>query len=160
HGALTDKAQMQAAKDGYGWTSGAFEVPAEVKSWWETVGAKGKSARADWETRLAALSSANAAEFARIFAGDAPNKLSATSRAVKKQAVEDLPKLATRAASEKVLSAVNPVMTETIGGSADLTGSNNTKTADMGVFSSEDRKGRYVYYGIREHGMASAMNGL
>ncbi|MDR7125172.1 transketolase [Pseudotabrizicola sp. 4114] len=160
HGALTDKAQMQAAKDGYGWTSGAFEVPADVKSWWETVGAKGKSARADWETRLAALSPAKQAEFARIFAGDAPNKLSATIRAVKKQAVEDLPKLATRAASEKVLSAVNPVMTETIGGSADLTGSNNTKTADMGVFSADDRKGRYVYYGIREHGMASAMNGL
>ena len=160
HGALTDKAQLQAAKDGYGWTGGAFEVPADVKSWWETVGAKGKSARAEWETRLAALSSAKQAEFARIFAGDAPNKLSATIRAVKKQAVEDLPKLATRAASEKVLTAVNPVMTETIGGSADLTGSNNTKTADMGVFSSEDRKGRYVYYGIREHGMAAAMNGL
>ncbi|RGP37764.1 transketolase [Pseudotabrizicola alkalilacus] len=160
HGALTDKAQLQAAKDGYGWTGGAFEVPADVKSWWETVGAKGKSARAEWESRLAALSPAKQAEFARIFAGDAPNKLSATIRAVKKQAVDDLPKLATRAASEKVLSAVNPVMTETIGGSADLTGSNNTKTADMGVFSSEDRKGRYVYYGIREHGMAAAMNGL
>ena len=160
HGALTDKAQLQAAKDGYGWTSGAFEVPADVKSWWEGVGAKGQSTRAEWEARLASLSPAKQAEFARIFAGDAPNKLSATIRAVKKQAVEDLPKLATRAASEKVLAAVNPVMTETIGGSADLTGSNNTKTADMGVFSPEDRKGRYVYYGIREHGMAAAMNGL
>mgnify|MGYP002147199134 CR=1 FL=1 len=59
-----------------------------------------------------------------------------------------------------MLAAVNPVMTETIGGSADLTGSNNTKTADLGVFSPEDRKGRYVYYGIREHGMAAAMNGM
>ena len=160
HGALTDKAQLQAAKDGYGWTAGAFEVPADVKTWWEGVGAKGAAARAEWESRLAALSPAKQAEFARIFAGDAPNKLSATIRAVKKQAVDDLPKLATRAASEKVLAAVNPVMQETIGGSADLTGSNNTKTADMGVFSAEDRKGRYVYYGIREHGMAAAMNGL
>jgi transketolase len=79
---------------------------------------------------------------------------------VKKQAVADLPKLATRAASEKVLAAVNPIMTETIGGSADLTGSNNTKTPDLGVFSPEDRKGRYVYYGVREHGMAAAMNGM
>ncbi|MDO9638546.1 MAG: transketolase [Pseudotabrizicola sp.] len=160
HGALTDKAQMQAAKDGYGWTSAAFEVPSDVKSWWEEVGAKGTSARTDWEARMSALSPAKQAEFTRIFAGDAPNKLSSTIRAVKKQAVEDLPKLATRAASEKVLAAVNPVMTETIGGSADLTGSNNTKTADMGVFTPEDRKGRYVYYGIREHGMAAAMNGL
>ncbi|NEX44882.1 transketolase [Pseudotabrizicola algicola] len=160
HGALTDKAQLQAAKDGYGWPGGPFEVPADVKSWWEGVGAKGQTARADWETRLAALSPAKQAEFKRIFAGDAPAKLTATIRGVKKQAVEDLPKLATRAASEKVLAAVNPVMQETIGGSADLTGSNNTKTADLGVFSAEDRKGRYVYYGIREHGMAAAMNGL
>jgi transketolase len=160
HGALTDKTQLQAAKDAYGWPGGPFEVPANIKSWWEAVGAKGKSARADWESRLATLSPAKQAEFARIFAGDAPNKLSATIRAVKKQAVEDLPKLATRAASEKVLAAVNPVMQETIGGSADLTGSNNTKTADLGVFTPEDRKGRYVYYGIREHGMAAAMNGM
>lgn len=160
HGALTDKAQLQAAKDGYGWPGGPFEVPADVKSWWEAVGAKGAVDRAEWEARLESLSLAKQTEFARIFAGEAPNKLSATIRAVKKQAVEDLPKLATRAASEKVLAAVNPVMQETIGGSADLTGSNNTKTADMGVFSSDDRKGRYVYYGIREHGMAAAMNGL
>ncbi|MFN3723090.1 MAG: transketolase [Paracoccaceae bacterium] len=160
HGALTDKAQLQAAKDGYGWPGGPFEVPAEVKSWWEGVGSKGAAARTDWEARLAALSPAKQAEFARIFAGDAPNKLSATIRALKKQAVEDMPKIATRASSEKVLAAVNPVMTETIGGSADLTGSNNTKTADLGMFSPEDRKGRYVYYGIREHGMAAAMNGM
>jgi transketolase len=80
--------------------------------------------------------------------------------AVKKQAVADAPKIATRAASEKVLTAINPVMPETFGGSADLTGSNNTKTPDLGVFSFEDRKGRYLYYGIREHGMAAAMNGL
>jgi transketolase len=68
--------------------------------------------------------------------------------------------LATRAASEKVLAVINPVMKETMGGSADLTGSNNTKTDDLGTFSPEDRKGRYIYYGIREHGMASAMNGM
>ncbi|WP_103333384.1 transketolase [Pseudotabrizicola formosa] len=160
HGALTDKAQLQSAKDGYGWPGGPFEVPADVKSWWEAVGARGAEARSAWDKRLAALSPTKQAEFARIFAGDAPAKLAATIRGVKKQAVEDMPKLATRAASEKVLAAVNPVMQETIGGSADLTGSNNTKTADMGVFSDENRKGRYVYYGIREHGMAAAMNGL
>ncbi|MBL9074892.1 transketolase [Tabrizicola sp.] len=160
HGALTDKAQLQAAKDAYGWKGGPFEVPAEIKTWWEGLGLRGAKARAEWEARLAALSSAKQAEFARIFALEAPAKLGAAIRAVKKQAVADLPKLATRAASEKVLAAVNPVMPETIGGSADLTGSNNTKTADLGVFTPEDRKGRYVYYGIREHGMAAAMNGM
>lgn len=79
---------------------------------------------------------------------------------MKKDAVEKMPKVATRRASEMVLEAVNPVMPETIGGSADLTGSNNTKTADLGVFDPINRKGRYVYYGIREHGMAAAMNGM
>lgn len=160
HGALTDKAQLQAAKDAYGWKGGPFEIPADVKKWWESLGARGAKARAEWETRLAALSPAKQAEFARIFSLEAPAKLASAIRGVKKQAVADLPKLATRAASEKVLAAVNPVLQETIGGSADLTGSNNTKTADLGVFTPEDRKGRYVYYGIREHGMAAAMNGM
>ncbi|WP_103256169.1 transketolase [Tabrizicola aquatica] len=160
HGALTDKAQLQAAKDGYGWKGGPFEVPADIKQWWESLGAKGAKARTEWEARLAALSPAKQAEFARIFALEAPAKLASIIRGVKKQAVADLPKLATRASSEKVLAAVNPVLPETIGGSADLTGSNNTKTADLGVFTPEDRKGRYVYFGIREHGMAAAMNGM
>ncbi|MEF3047600.1 transketolase [Pseudotabrizicola sp. L79] len=160
HGALTDKAQLEAAKAAYGWNHGPFDVPADVKTWWEGVGRKGAEARAAWQERLAALSPAKQAEFARIFAGEAPAKLGNVIRTLKKQAVADAPKLATRSASEKVLQVVNPVMPETMGGSADLTGSNNTKTADLGVFSAEDRKGRYVYYGIREHGMAAAMNGM
>jgi transketolase len=160
HGALTDAAQMKAAKESYGWPYAAFEIPADVKAQWESFGARGAAAHAEWQTRLGALSAAKQAEFARIFAGDAPAKLGAAVRAVKKAASADAPKLATRSASEKVLAAVNPILTETIGGSADLTGSNNTKTADLGVFSPEDRKGRYVYYGIREHGMAAAMNGM
>ncbi len=160
HGALTDKAQLQAAKDGYGWPGGPFEVPAEVKAWWESLGAKGARARADWETRLAALPAGKQAEFKRIFALDVPQKLYSAIRAVKKKAAEEGAKLATRSASEKVLAAVNPVMTETFAGSADLTGSNNTKTADLGVFDVGDRKGRYMYWGIREHGMAAAMNGM
>ncbi|MCU0817620.1 MAG: transketolase, partial [Cypionkella sp.] len=160
HGALTDKAQLQAAKEGYGWNHGPFEIPADVKAWWEGVGRKGHAARKEWEARLAALSPAKQAEFARIYGMEPPKKLGAVIRALKKQAVETMPKLATRAASEKVLQVVNPIMPETMGGSADLTGSNNTKTADLGVFTPEDRKGRYIYYGIREHGMAAAMNGM
>ncbi len=160
HGALTDAAQMAAAKAAYGWTSAAFEIPAAIKAQWEGFGARGAAAHAEWDARMAALSPAKQAEFARIFAGDVPNKLAQIIRAVKKAASEEAPKIATRSASEKVLQAVNPILPETIGGSADLTGSNNTKTADLGVFGVEDRKGRYVYYGIREHGMAAAMNGM
>ena len=77
-----------------------------------------------------------------------------------KEMVAEAPKLATRAASEKALQVINPAMPETIGGSADLTGSNNTKTPDLGVFGPDNRKGRYIHYGVREHGMAAAMNGL
>ncbi|MEP3331277.1 transketolase [Sedimentitalea sp.] len=160
HGALTDPDQLKAAKDAYGWTTGPFVVPDDVKSSWETIGTRGAAARTEWETRLADLSERRRDEFNRAYALDAHKRLSATIRALKKQASEAANKVATRKSSEMVLEVVNPVMKETIGGSADLTGSNNTKTGDLGVFTPEDRKGRYIYYGIREHGMAAAMNGM
>ncbi|MCL6284325.1 transketolase [Ruegeria sp. 2012CJ41-6] len=160
HGALTDQQQLEAAKEAYGWPHGAFEIPADVKSAWEAIGARGADARAAWEERFAQISERKQGEFNRAYAGDTPKKLTSAIRALKKQVSEDQPKLATRAASEKVLGVVNPILTETIGGSADLSGSNNTKTADLGVFLPENRKGRYIHYGIREHGMASAMNGM
>ena len=160
HGALTDPAQMAAAKAAYGWTAAPFEIPAAIKSQWEGFGARGAAAHAGWAARMAALSPAKQAEFARMFARDVPARLAAAVRLVKKTASETLPKIATRTASEKVLAALNPILPETIGGSADLTGSNNTKTADLGVFMPDTRAGRYIYYGIREHGMAAAMNGM
>ncbi len=160
HGALTDAKLMADTKAAYGWDHGPFVIPADIKSAWEVIGRKGAPARKEWEARIAALPAAKQADFARIFAGDAPAKLAVAIRAVKKAAIDAMPKVATRRASEMVLEAVNPVMAETIGGSADLTGSNNTKTPDMGTFAPDNRKGRYIYYGIREHGMASAMNGM
>ena len=160
HGALTDADQLKAAKAAYGWDHGPFEIPADVKSAWEAIGSKGAAARTAWEAQLAAASTAKRTQFERAYALDAPKKLSATIKAFKKEMSEAAPKLATRASSEKVLGVVNPVMPETVGGSADLTGSNNTKTADLGVFDTDNRGGRYVYWGIREHGMASAMNGM
>nr|WP_217430439.1 transketolase [Sulfitobacter algicola] len=160
HGALTDDQLIADTKAAYGWTTGPFEVPAAIKSAWEKIGSRGASEFKAWEDRFATLSNGKQKEFNRIFALEVPKKLAATVRALKKQTSETAPKVATRKSSEMVLEVVNPVLSETIGGSADLTGSNNTKTADLGVFSSEDRKGRYVYYGIREHGMAAAMNGM
>ncbi len=160
HGALTDRAQLEAAKAAYGVNWAPFEIPADVKAAWESFGLRGAQARAAWEARLAALPAGRRAEFTRIFAGEAPGKLTGAVRAVKKQAAADQPKLATRSASERVLTAINPIMPETFAGSADLTGSNNTKTADLGIFGPEERKGRYMHWGIREHGMAAAMNGL
>lgn len=160
HGALTDADQMAAAKEAYGWTTGPFEVPADVKSAWEEIGRRGTEDRFAWEGRLSEISERKQDEFARTMAGDAPKKLSSVIRALKKQASEARQSVATRKASEMVLEVVNPVMPETVGGSADLTGSNNTKTGDLGVFDVDNRDGRFVHYGIREHGMAAAMNGM
>ena len=160
HGALTDATLVADTKAAYGWTSAAFEIPAEIKAQWADIGRKGTAARLEWEARLAGLSATKQAEFARIYAGDAPKKLGAAIKALKKQVAADAPKVATRKSSEMVLNVVNPLMAETVGGSADLTGSNNTKTGDLGVFDTDNRGGRYVYWGIREHGMAAAMNGM
>ena len=160
HGALTDARLIADTRAAYGWEHGPFDIPADIKSAWEAIGAQGQAERAAWETRLSALSATRQAEFARIFARDLPARLPAAIRKVKKSAIESPKKMATRAASEIVLNAINPIVTETIGGSADLTGSNNTKSADMGRFDTDNRAGRYVYWGIREHGMASAMNGM
>jgi len=160
HGALTDADQLAAAKAVYGWTGGAFEVPAEIKAQWEAMGARGAEERAAWEARFAEVSQRKQDQFNRAYAGDPHKRLSAAIKSFKKQVSEDQPKVATRKSSEMALSVINPLMTETVGGSADLTGSNNTLTKDMGVFDTNNRKGRYVYYGIREHGMAAAMNGM
>nr|WP_321508807.1 transketolase [uncultured Celeribacter sp.] len=160
HGALTNADQLADAKAAYGVSWGPFEVDAKVKAEWEAIGRRGAEERLAWQTRFEEQSERRQAEFNRVFAGEAPKRLSATIKAFKKQTSEEQPKLATRASSQKVLEVINPIMPETIGGSADLTGSNNTLTGDMGVFDETNRKGRYVYYGIREHGMAAAMNGM
>ena len=160
HGALTDAGQLAAAKEAYGWPYGPFEVPAEVKSAWEAIGSRGAQDRKAWETRLSEASERRQKDFARIFAREVPKNLSARVKALKKQIAEEQPKVATRKSSEMVLEVVNPIMPETVGGSADLSGSNNTQTGDMTVFDVDNRKGRYVHWGIREHGMAAAMNGM
>lgn len=160
HGALTDPEQLQAAKEAYGVKTGPFEIPSDVKTAWEEIGKRGTAERRAWEERFDKMSRNKRETFNRAVAGDPPKKLSATVKAFKKQMSEAAPKLATRASSEKALEVLNPILPETVGGSADLTGSNNTKTSDLGVFDVDNRGGRYVYWGIREHGMAAAMNGM
>ncbi|MCW1933424.1 transketolase [Pararhodobacter zhoushanensis] len=160
HGALTDAKLIADTRAAYGWEHGAFVIPAEIKAAWEAIGAKGRAARTEWEAQIAALAPAKRAEFERIFARELPARLAAAIRKVKKTAVDEPKKMASRSASEVALKAINPIVTDTFGGSADLTGSNNTKTADLGAFDIDSRKGRYMYWGIREHGMSSAMNGM
>ncbi len=160
HGALTDAKVVADTKAVYGWEEAPFVIPAHILDQWRAMGSRGAAARAQWQERLDALPKSKRDTFERAYARDVPSKLANTVRTVKKDAAENAPKVATRKASEMVLGAINPVMPETIGGSADLTGSNNTKTADMGVFDTDNRKGRYIHWGIREHGMAAALNGM
>lgn len=160
HGALTDPQLVADTKAAYGWTHAPFEIPADLKQWWEAVGRRGEEQSAAWEERFNALSAGKQAEFTRAFAGEMPKKLSATIKAFKKQLSDEQPKVATRKASQMALEVINTIVPETLGGSADLTGSNLTNTGGLGVFSPEDRKGRHIHYGIREHAMAAAMNGM
>ncbi len=160
HGSPLGAEEIAKVRKIYGWSHPAFEIPQDIKSSWEKIGARGAADRKEWDSRFSELSESRQKEFNRVIAGDAPRKLSATIKALKKQMSDDMPKVATRKSSEMVLEVINPIMPETIGGSADLTGSNNTLTAGLGIFNPENRKGRYVHYGIREHGMAAAMNGM
>ncbi|NNF70608.1 MAG: transketolase, partial [Rhodobacteraceae bacterium] len=160
HGSPLGPDEIAATREAYGWTHGPFEIPADVKSAWEAIGSRGAEARAEWSERYEALSANRQVEFNRVMAGETPKKLPGVIRALKRRISEEQPKVATRKSSEMVLEVVNPVMPETIGGSADLTGSNNTLTTDLGIFDQTNRKGRYIHYGIREHGMAAAMNGM
>ena len=160
HGAITDPDVVAATKRAYGWDAAPFEIAPDLKAEWEAIGARGAEARAEWEIRFATLSNGKQTEFNRALKGEAPRKLPATIKALKRQIAEGAPKVATRKSSEMVLEVVNPIMSETLGGSADLTGSNNTLTQDLGVFDADNPEGRYIHYGIREHGMSAAMNGL
>ncbi|MGY6410408.1 MAG: transketolase [Alkalilacustris sp.] len=160
HGSPLGDAEIAAVREVYGWSHAPFHIPEDVRAAWAAIGSRGAAARAEWETRLAGMPRSRRADFDRRLAGEMPRKLGPALRALKKQVTETRPNVATRKSSEMVLEVVNQVMPETFGGSADLTGSNNTLTGGMGVFGPENRRGRYLHYGIREHGMAAAMNGM
>ena len=160
HGALTDPEQLAAAKAAYGWNHGPFEIPADIKAQWEAIGNRGEEERLAWQERLAECPESRRKRFERIFNLDPAPTFTRVIRKFKEEMAETQPKVATRKSSEMVLDAVNPITPETFGGSADLTGSNNTNAGDLGVFSPRHRRGRYLHYGIREHGMAAIMNGM
>ncbi len=140
------------------WPSPPFVIPDDIVSDWRAIGARGKAAHDDWTKRRAA--SPRGANFDTALAGEMPADLEPALNALKKKASEDKPSVATRKASEAALGAINEHWSTTIGGSADLTPSNNTMTKGMVSLTSDDYSGRYIHYGIREHGMAAAMSGM
>ena len=160
HGYAIKDVQLAQMRTYYDWSHHAFEIPKDIKSAWEAIGTRGAREREEWEKRFSSLSKNRQADFQRVVSGDPHKRLSTVIRRLKRQASETLPKKATRASSQMALEVINPIMNETMGGSADLTGSNNTLTEDLGWFDDQNRKGRHIAYGIREHGMAAAMNGM
>jgi transketolase len=160
HGAPLGPDEIAGAREKLGWPHAPFEIPAHVKAAWESAADRGQAARKSWEGRLAKADKALAAEFTRTVAGKLPEGFTVAVNAHKKAMSEGAPKLATRVASQKAIEAVFPVMPEMAGGSADLTGSNNTKVAGQNPVTRDDFSGAYIYYGVREHGMAAAMNGI
>jgi transketolase len=160
HGSPLGKDEIEATRKALGWTSPAFEVPSDILDAWRLAGLRSTKDRKAWEKRLASAEAEKRAEFERRMRGDLPGGFEPAMAAYKQKLAADKPKVATRKSSEMALEIINGVVPETIGGSADLTGSNNTKTSQTKPLSASDYSGRYVYYGIREHGMAAAMNGL
>jgi transketolase len=160
HGAPLGDEEIAATRDRIGWSHPPFEIPDDVLSAWRDAGARGNAARAAWSERHAALAADRRQTFDDAVAGTLPEALGATVNAYKKQLSADAPKWATRKSSQEALEVITPLVETMIGGSADLTGSNNTKTACMDPVQAGGFGGRYMYYGVREHGMAAAMNGM
>ncbi|MEZ5914709.1 MAG: transketolase [Parvularculaceae bacterium] len=158
HGAPLGGDEIAGARKALDWPYAPFEIPPEILAAWRDVGARGRGARKDWAARLAA--SGDAAAFNAALAGDVSKTVEAAVAEFKKKLVAEPQKVATRKASEMALGAINAAVCETIGGSADLTGSNNTKTKEQKPLTAADYAGRYIYYGVREHAMAAAMNGM
>jgi transketolase len=160
HGSPLGADEIKGARAKLAWSDPPFQIPAEVITLWRAAGRRSQVARREWSRRLAAMPPAKSAEFERRMRGDLPGKLNAAIRAVKESLALEPREIATRVACEFALESIIPAVPEMIGGSADLTGSNNTRTKPMKTLSASDYSGRFIHYGIREHGMASAMNGM
>jgi len=160
HGSPLGADEIALARETLHWKAEPFTVPSETLDAWRIAGLRNTKQRKAWEEKLAALPAETRSEFERRIAGDLPAGLAKAIEAFKEKLVADQPKWATRKASEEALNVINAALPETIGGSADLTGSNNTRSKEQKPVSADDFSGSFIHWGIREHGMAAAMNGI
>jgi len=145
--------EIAGARKALDWPSPPFVIPPDILSEWRAMGRRGHKARQDWLAR-------RTPEFEAAMACETPDALPAAIDDLKRKIAEERPSAATRKSSGSVLEVVNAIWPATLGGSADLTGSNDTKTKNIEVLTPQNYGGRYIHYGIREHGMAAAMNGM
>lgn len=158
HGAPLGGAEAAAAKSALGWNHPPFEVPEGLKAAWEAAGRRAAGTRRSWLKRLA--NHPMKEEFERAISGRLPDGWHEKLTELRAGHAADRPKIATRIASQRALEALVPAVPEMVGGSADLTGSNNTNVKGVPAISPGNFGGRYVHWGVREHGMAAAMNGM
>ena len=157
HGAPLGGEEIAGTRAALGWDHAPFEIPQPIIESWRAVGARGRAARQAWEDRRKA---ADSAAFDAAMAGDFDAPVGEAVLAWKQALAAEPQKIATRVASQKALDAIVPACPALIGGSADLTGSNNTRAGGQDIYSRDNPSGTYVHYGVREHGMAAAMNGI
>ena len=161
HGSPLGKDEVENLRNNLDWKHEEFVVPSNIKDAWEKIGSRNNQKFNDWSKRFHSLSKKKKTYFLNELNQIFPPSLKSAIKDFKEfHSQESEKKLATRKASEICLGLINDCLSNTIGGSADLTGSNNTKTETLQVFSKNNRSGRYIHYGIREHGMASIMNGM
>ncbi|MEZ5691946.1 MAG: transketolase [Rickettsiales bacterium] len=158
HGAPLGADEIVGARKNIGWEYGEFEIPDAILESWRSVGGRGANDFAKWTQRFE--KSDKSAEFERLLARELPDGWVDEFVEFKKKLAENQPKEATRKSSENILQVLTDSIPEMIGGSADLTGSNNTKTKIMQPVTADNFAGRYIYYGVREHAMGAVMNGL
>ena len=157
HGAPLGGDEIEGTRAALGWAHAPFEFPAKIAEDWRAVGSRGSAARGAWQDRHAA---ADTAGFDAAMAGDFDAAIDDAVQGWKASLAAEPQKIATRVASQKAIEAILPACPALLGGSADLTGSNNTKGSGQEIFSKDNQAGTYIHYGVREHGMAAAMNGI
>jgi transketolase len=160
HGEPLGAEELAGAKASYGWNSEPFALPDAIRDAWAKAGSKGRRQRKAWTDRLKAAPAATRSEFERRMKGVRPEGLSDAVAQLKARLLAEPQNVATRKASEIALEVITEAVPELVLGSADLTPSNNTKTKNLSAISPGNFAGRYIHYGIREHGMAAAMNGI
>jgi transketolase len=160
HGAPLGEDEVAGTREALNWPHAPFEVPTPILERWREVGQRGASAAAAWDARLSARDGETRRRFEREQSGELPAAAFAGLAALKDAIIEERPSLATRVSSQRVLDVLAESIPELIGGSADLTGSNNTKAKCQTPITQDDFSGGYIHYGVREHAMAAAMNGM
>jgi transketolase len=160
HGAPLGGDEIAAARKKMKWPNAPFDIPEPIQNAWNTIGARGALKRGEWQSRLDATDEAAQTSFAAHLSTALPDGWEAALEQHAQKMAETAPKMATRQASGKALEVLTPIIPALVGGSADLTGSVNTKTADTPSLTPESFQNRFIHYGVREHAMGAIMNGL